>query len=68
LTGFNSQTSVNLTRPRYCIVPLRGGPVVICPRSNVAILETTSWIKDVRTWSAQRAANDGISVGRNKPV
>ena len=43
LTGFNSQTWVNLTRPRYCIVPPRGDPIVIVPKSNVVILDTTSF-------------------------
>jgi Xaa-Pro dipeptidase len=62
ITGFNSQTWVNLTRPRYCIVPLRGDPVVICPKSNVVILETTSWISDVRTWPAPRPEDDGVSL------
>jgi Xaa-Pro aminopeptidase len=62
LTGFNSQTWVNLTRPRYCIVPLRGDPIAICPKSNVVIFETTSWLSDIRTWPAPRPEDDGVSL------
>jgi Xaa-Pro dipeptidase len=62
LTGFNSQTWINLTRPRYCIVPPRGDPIVIVPKSNVVILDTTSWVSDVRTWPAPRPEDDGITL------
>src|SRR5262249_23103529 len=44
------------------IVPPRGDPIVIVPKSNVVILDTTSWVRDVRTWPAPRPEDDGISL------
>jgi|SRR5579862_1356372 len=61
-TGFSSPVWVNLTRPRYCIVPSAGDPIIISASSNVIIVERTSWIRDIRTWVAPNPADDGITL------
>lgn len=62
LTGFSSPTWVNLTRPRYCVVPRTRDPFIVSPTTNLVIIERTSWIRDVRSWVAPRPADDGISL------
>ena len=62
ITGFNSPTWHNLTRPRYCIVPLAGDPTVVVPANNTAIVEETSWVKDVKWWIAPCPADDGVTL------
>ncbi|MBI4182399.1 MAG: aminopeptidase P family protein [Proteobacteria bacterium] len=64
VTGFNSPTWQNLTRPRFCIVPLAGDPCVIVPSNNTVIVEETSWIRDVRSWVSPNPADDGVSLVR----
>lgn len=62
ITGFLSPTWVNLTRPRYCVVPRTGDPIIVSPTVNLIIVERTTWIKDVRSWVAPRPADDGITL------
>jgi len=62
ITGFASQTWVNLSRPRYCLVPREGEPVIVCPQTNVVSTKATSWINDIRTWPAPRPEDDGITI------
>ena len=62
LTGFNSPTWVNLTRPKYCILPRIGEPCVIVPSNNLAIVAQTSWVTDVRPWVSPCPADDGVSL------
>ena len=62
LTGFHSPVWQNLTRPRYCVLPRFGDPVLIVPRNNVITTERTSWVKDIRSWMSPCPADDGISL------
>lgn len=62
LTGFNSPTWVNLTRPRFCIIPRDGTPFVIVPSNNTVIVEETSWIRDIRSWVSPNPADDGVTL------
>ena len=63
LTGFNAPVWQNLTRPRYCVVPAAGDPILILPSGNEVIADKTApWIADVRTWVAPNPADDGVSV------
>ena len=62
VTGFDSPTWINLTRPRYCVVPLTGDPIIVSPTTNLIIIERTSWVTDVRSWVAPNPADDGISL------
>jgi Xaa-Pro dipeptidase len=61
-TGFNSPTWVNLTRPRYAVLPCRGEIILIIPTSNTEIALRTSWVRDVRTWISPQPNDDGISL------
>jgi Xaa-Pro aminopeptidase len=62
LTGFYSPTWINLTRPRFCIVPRAGDPVIIIPANNDIIAEQTSWVRDVRTWVSPNPVDDGVTM------
>lgn len=62
LTGFNSPTWQNLTRPRFCIVPRAGDPFLIVPANNTVIAEETSWVRDIRSWMSPCPADDGVSL------
>jgi Xaa-Pro aminopeptidase len=62
ITGFYSPTWINLTRPRYCVVPRVGEPVIIIPANNDVIAAQTSWIRDVRTWVAPNPTDDGVTM------
>lgn len=62
ITGFYSPTWINLTRPRYCVIPRSGDPTIIIPANNRVIAEHTSWVSDVRTWVAPCPEDDGISL------
>ena len=62
LTGFNSPTWINLTRPRFCILPRVGEPCVIVPSNNLAIVAQTSWVTDVRSWVSPNPADDGVTL------
>jgi Xaa-Pro dipeptidase len=64
-TGFNSPTWVNLTRPRYAVLPCQGEITLIIPTSNTEIASRTSWVRDVRSWIAPQPADDGISLLRD---
>lgn len=64
-TGFNSPTWVNLTRPRYAVLPCQGDIVLIIPTSNTEIALRTSWVRDVRTWISPQPDDDGISLLRD---
>jgi Xaa-Pro dipeptidase len=61
-TGFDSQTWISPTRPRYFVLPRNAPPVAIVPASNLAGMRATSWISDVRTWQAPNPSDDGISL------
>ena len=63
LTGFNAPVWQNLTRPRYCIVPAHGDPVLILPSGNDVISNrTAAWIRDVRSWAAPNPDDDGVTL------
>ena len=63
LTGFNAPVWQNLTRPRYCIVPSQGDPILIVPSGNQVIAaKSAAWIEDVRTWTAPNPEDDGVSL------
>ena len=63
LTGFDAPVWQNLTRPRYCVLPINGDPILILPSGNEIIAwRTTPWIKDVRSWVAPNPEDDGVSL------
>ena len=63
LTGFNAPVWQNLTRPRYCIVPAHGDPILSLPSGNDAISNrTAAWTRDVRSWAAPNPDDDGVTL------
>ena len=63
LTGFCAPVWQNLTRPRYCVLPAAGDPILVLPSGNEVIAQKMApWISDVRTWVAPNPADDGVSV------
>ena len=63
LTGFDAPVWQNLTRPRYCVLPSHGDPILIVPSGNEIIARLTApWIGDVRSWAAPNPQDDGVSL------
>lgn len=62
LTGFASPTWLNLTRPRYCVVPRVGEPRLIVPLNNAMIVEKTTWLKRYETWVSPCPEDDGVTL------
>lgn len=63
LTGFDAPVWQNLTRPRYCVLPGSGDPVLILPSGNEIIARRTApWIGDIRSWVAPNPEDDGVSL------
>jgi Xaa-Pro dipeptidase len=61
-TGFHSPTWLNLTRPRFCIIPCKSDPIIIIPSNNAFIARQTSWISDVRTWVSPCPSDEGVTL------
>jgi Xaa-Pro dipeptidase len=61
-SGFHSQGWVSPTRPMFLVVPLRRDPVAVIPTGSRVVMRQTSWISDVRTWTAPRPEDDGVSL------
>ena len=61
--GLTQPVWQNLTRPRYCVLPASGDPILILPSSNeIVAWRTTPWIKDIRSWVAPNPEDDGVSL------
>ncbi len=60
-SGFQTQFWQSPTRPWFLFVPPDGKPIAIIPEIGAALMRTT-WIEDIRTWSAPNPADDGISL------
>ncbi|HUR42637.1 MAG TPA: Xaa-Pro peptidase family protein [Aestuariivirga sp.] len=60
-SGFDTQFWESPTRPWFLVVPLDGDPIAVIPEIGVPEMETT-WVRDVRSWSAPRPADDGTSL------
>ena len=62
-SGFNSQFWESPTRPFFLIVPREGLPIAAVPTIGGPAMETT-WVTDIRTWSAPCPEDDGVSLLR----
>ncbi|MGB3279999.1 MAG: Xaa-Pro peptidase family protein [Pseudorhodobacter sp.] len=60
-SGFQTLFWQSPTRPWFLFVPAQGEPVAVIPEIGAALMRTT-WIKDIRSWSAPNPADDGISL------
>ncbi len=60
-SGFQTLFWQSPTRPWFLFLPAQGKPIAVIPEIGAALMGTT-WIKDIRTWSAPAPQDDGISL------
>ncbi len=60
-TGYLTRFWESPTRPWFLILPASGAPVAVIPSIGAALMGTT-WVTDIRTWSAPDLHDDGISL------
>ncbi|WP_299923380.1 Xaa-Pro peptidase family protein [uncultured Pelagimonas sp.] len=60
-TGFHTLFWQSPTRPWFLVVPATGKPIAVIPEIGAALMRST-WIDDIRTWSAPAPTDDGISL------
>ena len=60
-TGFLTQFWQSPTRPWFLVVPAKGKPIAVIPGIGAPLMATT-WIEDIRTWSAPDPEDDGVSL------
>ncbi|SEW37999.1 Xaa-Pro aminopeptidase [Aliiroseovarius sediminilitoris] len=60
-SGFHTLFWQSPTRPWFLFVPATGTPIAIIPEIGAALMRTT-WLDDIRTWSAPAPDDDGISL------
>ena len=63
-SGFLTPFWQSPTRPWFLIVPRAGKPVAVIPGIGEALMRST-WIEDVRIWSAPHPTDDGVSLLTN---
>ena len=60
-TGFLTRFWESPTRPWFVIIPAAGKPVAVIPGIGEALMRST-WVEDIRTWSAPDLQDDGVSL------
>lgn len=60
-SGFQTLFWQSPTRPWFLFVPASGDPVAVIPEIGASLMRTT-WIEDIRTWSAPNPTDDGVSL------
>ena len=60
-TGYLTRFWESPSRPWFLIVPASGKPIAVIPSIGAALMRTT-WIDDIRTWSAPNPEDDGVSL------
>jgi len=60
-TGFRTLFWQSPTRPWFLIVPQTGKPVAVIPQIGTHLMGTT-WLDDIRTFSAPHPVDDGIGL------
>ena len=60
-TGFLTRFWESPTRPWFVIIPATGKPVAVIPGIGEALMRST-WVEDIRTWSAPDLRDDGVSL------
>ncbi len=60
-TGFHTLFWQSPTRPWFVFVPASGKPIAVIPEIGAEMMRR-SWLEDIRTWSAPRPEDDGISL------
>ncbi len=59
--GFATQFWESPTRPWFLVLPRDGAPVAVIPTIGEPGVSRT-WVSDIRTWPAPRAADDGVTL------
>ncbi|MVO15964.1 M24 family metallopeptidase [Parasedimentitalea huanghaiensis] len=60
-SGFHTLFWQSPTRPWFLFVPATGKPIAIIPEIGAELMRTT-WVTDIRCWSAPSPKDDGISL------
>lgn len=60
-SGFHTLFWQSPTRPWFIYVPKVGKPIAVIPEIGAELMGTT-WLDDIRTWSAPNPVDDGISL------
>ena len=60
-SGYLTRFWESPTRPWFLIVPALGKPVAVIPSIGRALMAST-WIDDIRCWSAPDVTDDGVSL------
>jgi len=60
-SGFQTLFWQSPTRPWFLFVPPSGQPVAIIPEIGLPLMRTT-WLQDIRCWSAPHPTDDGLSL------
>ncbi len=60
-SGFQTLFWQSPTRPWFLFIPASGDPVAVIPEIGAALMRTT-WVRDIRSWSAPNPADDGINL------
>ncbi len=60
-SGFQTLFWQSPTRPWFLFVPVDGKPIAVIPEIGAALMRST-WVDDIRTWSAPAPEDDGISL------
>ncbi len=60
-TGFLTRFWESPSRPWFLVVPASGKPIAVIPSIGAALMGST-WIDDIRTWSAPQPEDDGVSL------
>ena len=60
-SGFFTQFWQSPARPWFLLVPLEGKPIAVIPTIGEVGMQST-WVEDIRCWSAPQPEDDGISL------
>ncbi|MCV0428015.1 MAG: Xaa-Pro peptidase family protein [Roseibium sp.] len=60
-SGFHTLFWQSPTRPWFVFVPSTGKPIAIIPEIGAELMRST-WLDDIRTWSAPCPEDDGLSL------
>lgn len=60
-SGFLTRFWESPSRPWFLVLPQAGAPVAVIPSIGEALMSST-WIDDIRTWTAPDPVDDGVSL------
>ena len=60
-TGYLTRFWESPSRPWFLVVPASGRPIAVIPSIGAALMRST-WVQDIRTWSAPNPIDDGVTL------